>query len=128
MEEKRKDDIFNPEYREEKKFLREENKRRIAFYIMIIILVVYSSGQFIFDNTMEIEIRTVTDRKIDVALFNDGRCEIFIINKSPFKIRLIIDDNIETNYDGRKLLPNVEYYFWFISNTTNTLNIVGVKG
>ena len=128
MEEKRRDDIFNPEYREEKKFLREENKKRIAFYIMIVVLVVYSSRQFIFDNTIEIEIRTVTDRKIDVALFNNGRCEIFIVNKSPFKIRLIIDDNIETNYDGRILFPSTKYYFWFVSNTTRILNISGVKG
>ena len=128
MEEKRRDDIFNPTYREEKKFFRKDNKRRIAFYIMILVLIVYGSREFIFSNIIEIEIRTVTDRKINSISFTNGRCDIFIMNKSPFKIRLIIDDNIETNYNGGILFPKTKYYFWFESNTTKTLNIDGVKG
>lgn len=128
MEKQRNDDIFNPEYGKKKPFIRKENIKKIIVISIFIALFLYGSIDYINDTVVRIEIRTVTDRKIDSVLFIDGRCDIFIINRSPFKIELVVDDSIITNYDGRKLLPNVKYYFWFESNNTETLNIGGVKG
>ena len=92
------------------------------------IVLVYGSRNFINENIIDIEIRTVTERKIDTVFFVDGRCEIFIINHSPYKIRLIVDDNIITNYDNEPLEPNTKYYFWFVSNSSEILELEGMRG
>jgi hypothetical protein len=123
----RNNDPFNPEYRKEKNFWRKNNKKRIIAYIFVMIALVYGSREFLDTNIIEIELRTVTDRKINSISFVNGRCELFIINRSPYKIRLKLDDNIISNYNNGPLEPDVKYYFWFESNGTETLNLGGVK-
>lgn len=123
----RDNDPFSSEYRKPKDFWRKGNKKRMFYYLIIMVILVYGSQSFIDENIVDIEIRTVTERKISKAYFIDGRCEIFIINHSPYKIRLIIDDDIITNYNNEPLEPNIKYYFWFESNSSSSLLLVGEK-
>lgn len=123
----RDNDPFNPEFKKERPFLRKRNKKRIIYYIIIMIALVYGSQNFIDSHLVSIEIRTITGKRINNISFDDGRCDVYIINHSPYKVKLILDEDVITNYDNGLLQPGVKYYFWFLSNSTETLVIGGAK-
>jgi hypothetical protein len=128
VEKLRNDDPFNPDYQKEKKFIRKDTVKKIIILSVFVLIFLYGSSDYMNRKIVDIEIRTVTGRKIDSVSFTDGRCDIFLINRSPYSIRLIIDDSIRTNYNNTVLEKDFQYYFWFESEVDSTLNIGGVKG
>lgn len=122
------DSPFNPEYKKEKIFTRKENKRKIITIIVTVFLLLYGSMEYMDKNITKIEIKTITGVITIRPQFNSGECHIFIVNKSPYNIRLVISDDIETNYNGSRLLIGIEYYYWFRTNSSlEYLEIKGVK-
>jgi hypothetical protein len=121
------DSPFNPEYKKEKKFTRKSNRKKIIIIIVIVFLFLYGSLDYMNKTLTKIEIKTISGNRVRNPQFNDGECHIFITNKSPYNIVLIIPDNIETSYNNSELLSGVEYYYWFKSNSTKVLEVIGVK-
>jgi hypothetical protein len=91
------------------------------------VAIVYGSREFLDENLVEIEIRTISNKRIRNILLTNQPIELYIINKSPYKIKLIVDDDISTNYDGEPLHPYIKYYLWFKSETNRTLSLGGAK-
>jgi hypothetical protein len=121
------DSPFNPDYKQEKKFLRKSNKRKIIMIVIILCAFLFGSIDYMNKTITKIEMKTVTGKIVIIPQFIDGECHLLIKNDSPYDIKLIISDGIETNYNDEKLLSGVEYYYWFKSNITESLEIRGVK-
>lgn len=135
----RKDDVFNPEYRKERKFWRKKNVKRILVLSFIMGLFIVGAREFVYSNTLKIEIRTVTNRRIGLLNWNiNSNEEIFmnyiIINKSPYNVVLNIrtpktgDIYFETNYNEEILIPERPFHIWFkmINNGIKQTNF-GIK-
>ena len=104
---------FNPDYKKEKKFDRKENKKKFFIIIVVSIMLLYGAMDYMNNNLTKIQMKTISGVIIDNPLFIDGECNLFIKNMSPYSIRLIIPDGIDTNYNSSILRVGVEYYFWF---------------
>jgi len=135
----RKDDIFNPDFRKPRNFLRKENIKKFIFVLIVLGIFVLGITQNIYANVIEIEIRTVKGNKVGLLNWNlEPLTELFlnykIINKSPLNIKLIINpteyENIifECGYNNTVLRPNMSIYIWFkiINNNNQSINY-GVK-
>jgi hypothetical protein len=123
------DSPFNPEYKKEKQFIRKENKKRIIIIIIVVFLVLYGSMEYLNKNITKIEIRTISGKKINSPININIESNLFIKNISPYNIKLIVSDGIETNYNNSILMVGIEYYFWFRTspNSSSELQIRGVK-
>ena len=125
MVEQRKDNPFNPEHREEKKFSRLSNRKKIYTIAVLTALLVYGGKEFIFTETIQIEIHNAMGTKIDDLRITPGENFFYIVNSSPWKITLKFSSDIEfiTNYDGQEIRPGQVINALFDSNQTGVINV-----
>lgn len=90
---------------------------------MLILLLLIGSIDFMNSVITKVDFYSVSNGKKINILKNE--CNVYVYNKSPYKIILIIPDNVETNYNGEILEKNIGYYYWFIGN--GEYKITGVK-
>lgn len=107
------DSPFNPEYKKEKKFYRKENKKKLFIVFIVSISLLYGTIDYMNQNLTKIQMKTIAGVKVTNPLFINGECNLFIKNMSPYNVKLIVPDGIETNYNNSILRVGVEYYFWF---------------
>lgn len=129
MDKQRNDDIFNPEYKKEKSFLRKENRKKIFFICLFVSLFLYGSLDFIYEHTIKVEIRDIFGRRVEIINLNNEYYICEIRNKSPFSIKLKIESNIDyfTNYNNDVIGSNRNYWIWFTTNETGYIKILGDK-
>lgn len=121
----RNDDPFNPEYKKEKRFFRDSNRRKIAGMVLVIAIFIYGSREYIYGETTRIEIRNAWNERVDKITIESGENFYYIINSSPWKISLIMKSNIgfETNYNGQALISGQVFNCLIWSNETGVVNV-----
>jgi hypothetical protein len=127
-----RNDIFNPEYRKKKNFLRKSNVYRMIFISAIVALFIYGSRDFIFGKIMYIEVRNMKFKPVDSIIIplNDTT-GYFFINRNPFDIKLVIPkiSGLVSNYNNSIVGYNDFIYVSFTSTLKSNMviNIGGVK-
>ena len=92
-------------------------------------MLLYGAVDYMNKNLSRIQMKTISGVIVDNPLFIDGECNLFIKNISPYNIKLIIQDGIETNYNNSILRVGIEYYYWFRTSldSVSKLQIRSVK-
>lgn len=117
-------DIFNPEYKEDKPFWTRKRVKGLIIISVLAIIVTYGASEFVYSNTLKIEIRTIKYARVGLLNWNiEPDEELFlnyiVINKSPYDIMLKIstlnirDMFYETSYNDEILIPDRDFYVWF---------------
>jgi len=126
---KRKDDPFNPTYRQPKEFTRKSNRNKIIFIVVLCFIDAYGSRLFIFDNTINIRIRRINGKMTTTPMLTNGSIYYFFENYSPWEIRLKFecDEWFNTSYDDKILPPDRTIGISFKSNTVQRLGVTWKK-
>ena len=127
-----RNDIFNPEYKNKKQFLRKQNIYRILFISIIISLFIYGSRDFIFGKITYFEIRNMKFKITDsIIIPKNNTIGYFIINRNPYDVKIIMPEinGVYSNYNSSIISCNDFVYISFTSTLKleKVINIVGVK-
>lgn len=128
---KKRNDIFNPEYRKNKPFIRKENIYRLIVIISILAVFIWGSRDFIYGYVTDIEIRNINYAIINKpVLHKDGDTGYFILNRATYDIKLIIScsaKDFKMSYNNTILIPNQILYINFYGTTYQDMEII-IKG
>jgi hypothetical protein len=127
-----RNDIFNPEYRKKKNFLRKKNVYRMVFIIVLLSLFIYGSRDFIFGKIIYFEIRNMKYKPVEqIIIPRNNTIGYFIINRNPFDVKLDIQviNVISNTYNNSVIGYNDFIYVSFTSTLRleKVINVVGKK-
>ena len=126
---KRKDDPFNPTFREEKDYTRDENKNKIISFVVICFVFAYGARMFVFQNTISIQIKQINGRITTNPMLVNGSMYYFFENLSPWEITLkfACDEWFNSSYNGGILSSDHTVGIIFHSNIVQRLDVTWIK-
>lgn len=125
----RKDDIFNPENRKEKKFLRKSNVKKLIILIIGIAIFLFGSREFIYGKVVSIDIRDIRFKKVESMKVYNGSSDYFITNKSLMTIKLQLIGNVDftSNYNDETLRAKQVLHIKIEANETGVVEVHWIK-
>ncbi len=131
-EDNKRNDIFNPEYKQKQNFFRKSNLYKFLILGIIFLIFIWGSRDFIYGSITPIEVRNLKMNIVNPILNSDGESTYIIINKATYNVKLIIECSaikFKSNYNNTILSPNqlIVISFTGITNTECEIKIKGVK-
>ena len=125
----RKGDIFNPEHKKEKKFLRKSNVKKIIVLSVFVAVFLFGAREFIYGEVISIEILNINFNPIPSMYVNNDSRDYFIVNRSLHQITLQIfgDFNFTSNYKGQVLKPKQVFHLKLESNEKGQVMVKWIK-
>lgn len=125
----RKGDIFNPEHKKEKKFLRKSNVKKIITLSVFVVVFLFGAREFIYGKVISIEILNINFKIVPLMYVNNGSSDYFIVNRSLHEIKLQIfgDFNFTSNYKGQALRPKQVFHLKLESNEKGQVRVKWIK-
>lgn len=131
-EDNKRNDIFNPEYKQKQNFFRKSNLYKFSIFGIIFLIFIWGSRDFIYGSITPIEVRNLKMNIVNPILNSNGESTYIVINKATYNVRLIIEcsaSKFKSNYNDTILSPNqlVVISFTGVTKQECEIKIKGVK-
>ena len=124
----RDDSIFNPQYKKEKDFTREENKDKIKKIVLSLVIILFLGRGYFESKVIGVEIYDIHLKKIDSCIINN-MTNYYVKNNSPYNLILTIKSEYDynTSYNNDVLYKDTSIFIWFTSNMRQSIEIIGER-
>ena len=124
----RDDSIFNPQYKKEKEFIREENKDMVKKIVLSLAIILFLGRKYFESKVIGVEIYDIHLKKIDSCIINN-MTNYYIKNNSPYDLILTIKSEYDynTSYNSEVLYKDTSIFIWFTSKLEQSLEITGER-